>query len=98
MQSLLPRIRFWNQKLVRHGYASVSNKITALNGDDVCSIYGCGTDFLLELAGGAAPGGGAAPDPEARTLLTVLSSRRRQASWSWSCSCSSPCCRCAVSF
>ena len=57
MQSLLPRIRFWNQKLVRHGYASVSNKITALNGDDVCSIYGCGTDFLLELAGGAAPGG-----------------------------------------
>jgi hypothetical protein len=54
--SLLPRIKFWNQRLARHGYASVANKITALNGEDTCTIYGCGTDFLLELGGGTAPG------------------------------------------
>ena len=34
-----PRIKFWNQRLVQHGIASVSNKITALNGQDVCTIY-----------------------------------------------------------
>lgn len=49
---LLPRIKFWNHRHARHGIASVANKITALNGQDVCSIYGCGTDFLLELVGG----------------------------------------------
>lgn len=54
--ALLPRIRFWNQRLVRYGYASVANKITALNGEDTCTIYGCGTDFLLELGGGTGPG------------------------------------------
>lgn len=53
---LLPRIKFWNQRLVQHGYASVANKITALNGEDACTIYGCGTDFLLELVGGTGPG------------------------------------------
>eukprot|EP01050_Picozoa_sp_SAG11_P036314 SAG11_NODE_13755_length_641_cov_0.952030_1_plen_199_part_01 len=50
--SLLPRIKYWNEQLARHGYASVSDKIVALNGEDICSVYGCGTDFLLELVGG----------------------------------------------
>lgn len=51
LAQLLPRIKFWNQRLAWHGIASVANKITALNGEGVCTIYGCGTDFLLELVG-----------------------------------------------
>jgi hypothetical protein len=44
-----------NQRLARHGIASVADKITALNGEGDCTIYGCGTDFLLELVGGTDP-------------------------------------------
>ena len=42
---------------MRHGIGDVASKITALNGEDVCSIYGCGTDFLLQLVGGTDRGG-----------------------------------------
>eukprot|EP01052_Picozoa_sp_SAG31_P033045 SAG31_NODE_3686_length_3988_cov_1.963487_2_plen_280_part_00 len=60
VSTILPRIKYWNDKFAQYGHSMgkgiVGTGISALGGADVCTIYGCGTSFLLELSGGLQPG------------------------------------------
>jgi len=55
LSTILPRIKYWNENFARYGHSmgrdTVGGGISALGGVDTCTIYGCGTSFLLELSG-----------------------------------------------
>ena len=60
LSTILPRIKFWNELFVKYGHSmgrdTIGGGISGLGGVDTCTIYGCGTSFLLELSGGTQPG------------------------------------------